>query len=92
MLRALATARRVGDHERVERYRESVLTALRFLLQLTLEPADLAFFGGKEHRGAVRSSLRRRTLRCDNAQHFLMAALVAGALLKPDDYESRATE
>jgi hypothetical protein len=87
MLRALATARRVGDHERVERYQESVVGAFRFLLQLTLEPADLAFIGGKEHRGAVRSSLRRHTLRCDNAQHFLMAALVGAALLTPDDYE-----
>jgi hypothetical protein len=92
MLRAFAMARRVGDQERVERYRESVITALRFLLQLTLEPADLAFVGGKEHRGAVRSSLRRQTLRCDNAQHFLMATLIGAALLETNDYEVDRTE
>ena len=57
-------------------------TALRFLLQLQIDESDLAFIGGEEHRGAVRGSLRRRNLRCDNAQHFLMAMLRASAVLK----------
>ena len=75
MLRALALARRVGDEDRVARYSDSVRDAMRFLLQLSMEDADLAFVGGPEHRGAIRSSLRRRNLRCDNAQHFIMSAL-----------------
>ena len=77
IVRGLALAARAGDDERAERYAASVRGAMRFLLQLCMEDADLAFVGGPEHRGAVRSSLRRRNLRCDNAQHFVMAALGA---------------
>lgn len=79
--RALAIAKRVGDEDRVTRYDTSVRSALRFLLQLSMEDADLAFVAGPEHRGAVRSSLRRRNLRCDNAQHFIMAAIGASGVL-----------
>ena len=53
MLRALELALRVKDEARAARYLESVQLSMRFLLQLTLEPADLAFSGGTEHRGAV---------------------------------------
>ena len=86
MLRALALARRVKDDARAARYLQSVQLSMRFLLQLTMEPSDLAFSGGAEHRGAVRASLRRRGLRCDHAQHFLMCALQAAALtVSPQD-------
>ena len=90
MLGALAIARRRGDADRAHRYARSVLLALRFLLQLTVEPADLPFVGGPEQRGALRASLRRRSLRCDHAQHFLMAAHRAAAALTPDDYAAAA--
>ena len=86
LTRALALARRVNDAERIERYEASVRHAVRFLLQLSMEDADLAFVGGPEHRGAVRSSLRRRNLRCDNAQHFIMSTLgAAGELFRDPD-------
>ncbi len=87
MLRALAIAKRRDDAERIDRYRRAVLLAMRFLLQLTVEPVDLAFIGGQEHRGAVRSSLRRNTLRCDNAQHLLMAALGTAGLLEDNEFD-----
>ncbi len=85
MLRALVIATLEKDFERIGLYRRSVALALRFLLQLQVDPLDLAFIGGDEHRGAVRGSLRRRNLRCDNAQHFLMATLRAAAVLKDED-------
>ena len=85
MLRALVIATLEKDFERIGLYRRSVALALRFLLQLQVDPLDLAFIGGDEHRGAVRGSLRRRNLRCDNAQHFLMATLRAAAILKDED-------
>ena len=85
MLRALTLARRAGDEDRAARYGNSVRMALRFLLQLSMEDADLVFVGGPEHRGAVRSSLRRRNLRCDNAQHFIMSALGAASELFRDE-------
>ena len=81
MIRALALARRVGDQDRARRYEESVRLAMRFLLSLTMQEVDLVYVGGREHLGAVRSSLQRRNLRCDNAQHFARAALAAATEL-----------
>ncbi len=77
---ALAIAQRDGDQERVERYRESLILSLRFLLQLTLDGPEHALVGGPEHIGGVRSALHRSGLRCDNAQHYLMSMLRARAL------------
>ncbi|MCY3568895.1 MAG: hypothetical protein OXH38_09735 [Chloroflexi bacterium] len=77
---ALAIAQRDGDQERVERYRESLILSMRFLLQLSLDGPEHALVGGPEHIGAVRSALHRSGLRCDNAQHYLMSMLRARAL------------
>ncbi|MXY80410.1 MAG: hypothetical protein F4Y94_12205 [Chloroflexi bacterium] len=85
IVRAVAIAEQAGDAERVERYSQSVRGAMRFLMQLCVEDPDLAFTGGPEQRGAVRSSLRRRNLRCDNAQHFIMAALGAVEVVYTDE-------
>ncbi len=88
IVRGVSLAAQAGDDERVERYSASVRAAMRFLLQLCVEDPDLAFVGGPEHRGAVQSSLRRRNLRCDNAQHLVMAAL--GAVEEVYDEETAA--
>ena len=77
---ALAIARRAGDAERAERYRAALLLSMRFLLSLSLEGVEHALIGGPEHIGGVRSALHRSGLRCDNAQHYLMAMLRARAL------------
>ena len=92
MIRALVIATADKDFERIALYRRSVALALRFLLQLQVEPADLAFIGGEEHRGGVRGSLRRRNLRCDNAQHFLMATLRASAVLQDADLKLESVQ
>lgn len=77
---ALSLARRSGDQDREARYQAALLAAMRFLLQLTVEPSDVPLIGGDEQIGAVRSALHRPGLRCDNAQHFIMAALRTRAL------------
>lgn len=82
---ALALAQRVGDAEREARYRASLLGAMRFLLQLTVEASDAPFIGGDEQIGALRSALHRPGLRCDNAQHFIMSALRTRALAFAQD-------
>ena len=82
---ALALAQRVGDAKREARYRASLLGAMRFLLQLTVEASDAPFVGGDEQIGALRSALHRPGLRCDNAQHFIMSALRARALAFAQD-------
>ena len=87
MIRAFAIATLAKDEARIERYRRSVATGLRFLLQLQIERSDLAFIGAEDHLGAVRGSLRLRNLRCDNAQHFLMAMLRASVVLQNEELQ-----
>ncbi|MYJ01093.1 MAG: hypothetical protein F4102_02025 [Chloroflexi bacterium] len=82
---ALAIAQREGDQERVERYRESLILSMRFLLQLSLDGPEHTLVGGPEQIGGVRSALHRAGLRCDNAQHYLMSMLRARALCWPDE-------
>lgn len=82
---ALALAQRVGDADRSARYREALIGAMRFLLQLTVEASDAPLAAGAEHVGAVRSALHRPGLRCDNAQHLIMSALRTRALVFAED-------
>ncbi len=81
---ALAIAQRDGNAERAERYRESLILSMRFLLSLSLDGPEHALVGGPEHIGGVRSALHRPGLRCDNAQHYLMSMIRARALCWPD--------
>ena len=81
---ALSIAQRAGDEERASRYRDALLLAMRFLLQLSIDGPEHALVGGPEHIGAVRSALHRSSLRCDNAQHYLMSMLRARALCWPE--------
>ena len=82
---ALALAQRAGDADRAARYREALIGAMRFLLQLTVEASDTPLVAGAEHVGAVRSALHRPGLRCDNAQHLIMSALRTRALVFAED-------
>ncbi len=82
---ALALAQRAGDADRAARYREALIGAMRFLLQLTVEASDAPLVAGAEHVGAVRSALHRPGLRCDNAQHLIMSALRTRALVFAED-------
>ena len=82
---ALGLARRVGDEQREARYEAALRSAMRFLLQLTVDASDAPLVGGDEHIGAVRSALHRSSLRCDNAQHFIMSALRTRALAFAQD-------
>ena len=82
---ALAIAQRAGDEDRAKRYQQALLLAMRFLLQLTVEASEVALVGGTDQIGAVRSALHRDSLRCDNAQHFIMASLRARALCWPNE-------
>ena len=77
---ALAIARREGDQARTARYREALKLSMRFLLSLQVDGPEHALIGGPEHVGAVRSALHRSSLRCDNAQHYVMSMLRARAL------------
>ena len=81
---ALSIAQRAGDDDRASRYRDALLLAMRFLLQLSIDGPEHALLGRPDHVGAVRSALHRSSLRCDNAQHYLMSMLRARALCWAD--------
>ena len=82
---ALALAKRTEDEERIVRYEQSAKAAARFLLQLQQAAGDPAIATGDPHIGAVQSALHRQSLRCDNAQHFLMSLLAVRALCWAND-------
>ena len=81
---ALAITQRTKDADRTAKYEQSAKSAVRFLLQLQQSPQDAQLSSTPDHIGAVQSALHRQTLRCDNAQHFLMSLLVTRALCWPD--------
>lgn len=80
---ALAIAQRTENTEQAAKYEQSTKTAARFLLQLQQSPQDAQLTTNPDHIGAPQSALHRQTLRCDNAQHFLMSLLATRALCWP---------
>lgn len=88
LIDAFEMARMVGDATRVERYRVSIVAALRNLLQLHYRDEADAFFAKDPRRavGAVRTSLYNVEVRCDNVQHNLMGLLRVLDRFTPEDY------
>jgi hypothetical protein len=81
-------ARLVGDAARQERYRVSIVAALRNLLQLHYRDEADAFHAKAPQRaiGAVRTSIYNLEVRCDNVQHNLMGLLRVLDRFTPEDY------
>jgi hypothetical protein len=74
---AFCLARELGDEERRERYRISLLRGLRDCMQLTFWDDDDMFFVRDKQatRGGVRTTVYNNDIRVDNVQHNLMAIL-----------------
>jgi hypothetical protein len=74
---AFILARDLGDDERRERYRVSLVRGLRSCMQLTYwDDDDMFFVKNKElTRGGVRTTVYNNRIRVDNVQHNLMAIL-----------------
>ncbi len=77
LIDAFELARRIGDHERQERYRRALVWGLRSVMQLTFLDREEAFYALAPERcvGGTRTSVYRNEVRCDNVQHSLMAIL-----------------
>lgn len=75
---AYALARDRGDRERVERYREAIVAAARFLLKLQFKEDEAHYLPAAKRGGAVgafRLDLADHTLRIDATQHAMTALL-----------------
>jgi hypothetical protein len=88
LIDAFEMARLVGDAARQERYRVSIVAALRNLLQLHYRDEADAFHAKAPQRaiGAVRTSIYNLEVRCDNVQHNLMGLLRVLDRFTPEDY------
>ena len=85
---AFALARHVGDAVRLEDYRVAIARGLRHALQLQFEDETDLYYVSKRSRvhGALRTTVYDNTIRVDNVQHNLMAAMRVLDLFSPGDY------
>ncbi len=79
LIDAYRLAKAVGDTERTEAYRLSLVRGMRSMLQLQfVDAVDMSYIA-ESKRGAVRGGLRTTVydnqIRCDNVQHPLMGIL-----------------
>lgn len=88
LIDAWQLARATGDTARQERYRRSLVRGLRSLLQLAfLDEVDLFYIQQKDRvRGGVRTTVYDNSIRIDNVQHSLMAALKILEHLPAEDF------
>ncbi len=86
---AFRLAREVGDAERAERYRISIVRNLRNIQQLTYRDELEAFLtkDWEASLGGVRTNLHNSDIRCDNVQHILMGIMKVTASFRPEDYQ-----
>ncbi len=78
IIRAYGVARVLGNSERMARYRESSLLALRFLFRLQIAPETAFLFRHPDRAiGGTPRSLHDFTIRSDFDQHLITAFLAA---------------
>jgi hypothetical protein len=79
LIDAFKLARALGDTERQERYRVSIVRGLRSVMQLQyVDDIDMYYIAEKDRPyvlGGVRTTVYNNIIRCDNVQHNLMGIL-----------------
>ena len=79
LIDAYRLAKAVGDEERTERYRVSMIRGLRSVMQLQfVDDVDMYYVGEEARkyvRGGVRTQVYNNVIRCDNVQHNLMGII-----------------
>lgn len=74
---AYAMTTELGDRDRAERYRVGITRGLRSVMQLQFDDdVDMFYISKRDRvRGGLRTTVYDNTVRVDNVQHNLMAAL-----------------
>jgi hypothetical protein len=88
LIDAFALARQEGAAERAEACRVAILRGLRNLMQLQFRDADDMYYVARRERvaGAIRTEVYDNTIRVDNVQHSLMAAMKILDRFSTEDY------
>lgn len=88
LIDAFCMARKVGDSERQEKYRRSIVRGLRSVNQLLYRDETNMWYVQKRDllRGGVPTTVYDNIVRIDNIQHNLMAILKILAEFGEDDY------
>lgn len=89
LIDAFAIAKELGDQQRVENYRVTILRGIRSLMQLQYKDAVDCFYIKHVDRvlGGVRTTVYDNTIRIDNVQHGLMALLKILSRFSVSDYQ-----
>lgn len=78
----VALARRIGDQERTARYRQAVLDAARFILQLEIRPAGVYYVRNpRDALGGVRTAPWDNRIRVDHCAWALVSLIQARKVL-----------
>jgi Aspartyl/Asparaginyl beta-hydroxylase len=85
---ALALGRTLGEHDRTDRYRITILRGLRSLYQLTFkDEVDMFYIAKREAvRGGIQTSEYDNSIRVDNVQHALAAIDKILTVFSASDY------
>jgi hypothetical protein len=77
LIDAYSFASVVGDEDRANKYRISILRGLRSLMQLQFQDDVDMYYVSKRKMvyGGLRTNVYNNEIRCDNVQHGLMAVL-----------------
>ncbi len=89
LIDAFLLAKTVGDTERKELYRTSILRGLRSVMQLQFTDEVDMFYISKRNkvRGGLRTTIYDNVIRVDNIQHNLMAILKILEVFEDGDYK-----
>jgi hypothetical protein len=89
LIDAWQMAREVGDSERREKYRVTLVRALRSVMQLQfVDDVDLFYVvDPSKIVGGIRTTEYDNEIRCDNVQHPLMGILKILKLFEETEYE-----
>jgi hypothetical protein len=90
LIDAFELARRVGDKERLDKYRRAINRGLRSLLQLQFaDSVDMYYVSDLKRsyvKGGLRTTVYNNEIRCDNIQHGLMAVLKILNIFEKEDF------
>ena len=89
LIDAFSLARQLGDHRRMQRYREAVVRGLRSVFQLQFsDDVDMYYISRSSPvHGGLRTTVYNNEIRVDNVQHVLMALMKILEVFDSNDYQ-----
>ncbi|KIG11584.1 hypothetical protein DB30_03263 [Enhygromyxa salina] len=88
LIDAWQLARDLGDDERREFYRVSMLRGIRSMMQLQfVDDVDMYYVSDRKYvEGGIRTTVFDNRIRCDNVQHPMMGIIKLVRMFEPGEY------